>query len=150
MAWRHTLKAIKEKLQLINNNYMGMYTQIHFASELKKDTPEIVLDVLSYMAGNTKNKPNKLPTHKLFTTSRWGGLMTMSSYYFDYKTQADFYLDSIAGGYYLSFTSNLKNYGSEIENFIDWIDPYLMKSKGEFLGYSRYEETEEPTLIYKK
>lgn len=42
------------------------------------------------------------------------------------------------------------HYNSEIQLFIDWISPYLNKNKGYSLGFYRYEETENPTLIYMK
>ncbi len=32
---------------------------------------------------------------------------------------------------------------------MDWIDPYLNKRTGEFLGLNRYEETDEPTFLFK-
>jgi len=50
----------------------------------------------------------------------------------------------------LQVRGNLKNYESEIDTFIDWITPYLNKLPGDFLGFERYEECTEPTLIYMK
>ena len=128
---------------------MGMYTEIHFNAELKKDTPEEVINILKYMVGDIKEKPSR-PVHDLFCCSRWKWLFTMDSYYFDADTHSTLRYDDISNAYYLCVRSNLKNYDSEIELFIDWIDPYLYKIKGDFLGFSRYEEFEEPTLIYKK
>jgi hypothetical protein len=40
----------------------------------------------------------------------------------------------------------LKNYALEIENFLDFISPYV-ETDG-FIGYYRYEESENPALIY--
>lgn len=40
----------------------------------------------------------------------------------------------------------LKNYNSEIEEFLDWLEPYI--ETNDFIGYMKYEEFEDPTLIY--
>lgn len=128
---------------------MGMYTELHFNSELKKNTPENVLNTLKYMiSGEESIKPTALPDHDLFETERWEVLFLMDSYYFDADTHCTLRHDTISDTYYLCVRSNLKNYGSEIEKFIDWIMPYLDKFEGDFLGFYRYEESEQPTLIY--
>ena len=127
---------------------MGMYTEIHFNSELKSDTPEDVINILKYMVGDLDDEPESKPDHELFDDTRWGFMLQCDSYYFDADTHSTIRFDSISNSYYLCIRSNFKNYGNEIELFIEWIKPYLDKTKGEFLGFSRYEETEEPTLIY--
>lgn len=76
-------------------------------------------------------------------------MLRCDSYYFDADTHSTLRFDDISDSYYLCIRTNLKNYGQEIRHFVDWIMPYLDKFEGEFLGFSRYEETEEPTLIYK-
>lgn len=38
------------------------------------------------------------------------------------------------------------NYDSEIKHFLDWLAPYI-ETNG-FIGYTKYEEFEDPTLIY--
>lgn len=131
---------------------MGMYTQLHFASELKKDAPKEVIEILKYMAGSNLEleELKNLPDHAFFECSRWDILFKCDSYYFDYNTHCDFFFDGITDSWHLSVTSNLKNYSHEIDKFIDWITPYLNKRDGEFLGYSRYEETEYPELIFYK
>ena len=50
--------------------------------------------------------------------------------------------------YFLNVRCNLKNYYSEIELFLDWLCPY-METEG-FIGYMRYEECDDPVLIYKE
>lgn len=127
---------------------MGMYTEIHFNSELRRDTPSEVLAVLRYMLGDGDEPP--LPDHPLFSTTRWRYLFTMDSYYFDADTHSTLRFDDIAKTHFLCVRSNIKNYDGEIEAFLDWIDPYLEKYPGDFLGFSRYEETEQPTLIFKR
>mgnify|MGYP001616492046 CR=1 FL=1 len=129
---------------------MGMYTQLHFASDLKPDTPKEVIEVLEAMATGRTDNLGKLPDHEFFNCSRWEVLFTMGSGYFDYDTHCKFWKEGYLDFYVLNVTSNLKNYDSEIEKFLDWINPYLDKYDDDFLGYHRYEETEKPTLIFYK
>jgi hypothetical protein len=127
---------------------MGMYTEIHFNSELREDTPEEVIEILKYMVGDSEEEPTRLPDHELFKTPRWGIMLRCDSYYFDADTHSTLRYDDISKSYYLCIRSNLKNYDDEIGKFVDWIMPYLNKHDGEFLGFSRYEENDEPELIY--
>lgn len=129
---------------------MGMYTELHFNSELKKDVPSEVVEILKYMVGDLEEEPSKLPDHDLFKDTRWRFMLRTDSYYFDADTHSTLRYDSIGESYYLCIRTNLKNYDSEIEHFIDWVMPYLNKYDKKFLGFYRYEENEKPTLIYYK
>ena len=128
---------------------MGMYTEFHFNASLKENTPIEIIEVLQTMLGDEKVLLNTLK-HPLFTTkdSRWRFMLQCDSYCFDADTHSTLRYDDIGKSYYLCIRCNLKNYENEIENFVDWIKPYLDKQKGDFLGFSRYEETEQPTLIF--
>lgn len=128
---------------------MGMYTDFCFDSELKKDTPEIVLDILNALMNENGNLSTMLlPNHPLFKAPRWQMLGWGDSYYFDAKPRRYFKRDRISGTWVLNIRCNFKNYDDEIEKFIDWIKPYLEKTQGDFLGFKRYEEEREPTLIF--
>ena len=130
---------------------MGMYTEFHFNVELKKSIGYEgghVLGILNYMALETHHLP-ELPSHEFFETDRWRHLFTMDSYYFSAKTRVDINFDKISDSYFLCVRSNIKNYDSEIEKFIDWIMPYIDETET-FLGFYRYEENDKPTLIYMK
>lgn len=129
---------------------MGMYTELHFNSELKEETPEKVLAILKFMVGENEEEPKVLPIHPLFQADRWRIMLQTDSYYFDADTHSTLRKDDTSDSYYLCIRCNLKNYDSEIEYFIDWIMPYLAKYDGEFLGFYRYEEHEDPTLIHYK
>ena len=51
--------------------------------------------------------------------------------------------------YYLVVRSDFKNYQGEIGKFFDWISPYIEKCGDKtFIGYSLYEEYDEPRLYY--
>lgn len=129
---------------------MGMYTELHYNAELKIARQSKVAKILQYMVGDLDEPPAKLPKHPLFKTERWAIMLMMDSYYFDADTRSTLRWDDISNAYYLCIRCNLKNYGSEIEQFIDWIKPYLAVhiDNEELLGFYRYEEDREPTLIY--
>ncbi len=133
---------------------MGMYTELHFNSRLRQDVPDIVINTLEYMVEASNIGLGELPEHELFKTDRWPMMLRMDSAYFDADTHSTLRYDHLGKQYYLCIRTNLKNYDNEIEKFIDWIMPYLDKIegdvlfKGDFLGFYRYEESEDPTLIH--
>lgn len=125
---------------------MGMYTELHFNAELRRDVPADVLAVLRFMVDGG-DMPG-LPDHPLFKAPRWRLLFTCDSYYFDADTHSTLRFDEISNTHYLCIRANLKNYDGEIDKFVAWITPYLDKHDGDFLGFKRYEEDEWPTLIH--
>lgn len=129
---------------------MGMYTELHFNTELREDVPKNVVEVLEYMMHLRKMKRFEIPDHPLFKTDRWERMFIQDSYCFKADTHSTLRFDDIANAYILCIRCNLKNYDNEIEWFVNWVMPYLGEDDGDFLGFHRYEETEEPTLIYMK
>lgn len=127
---------------------MGMYTELNISCELKADCPENILQILEFMCGQDAVEPTELPAHPLFGDTRWRYMLQCSSAYFDAQPNSKLTRDKICG---LKFQAlcNLKNYNGEIEYFIDWLRPYIHDSSSDFLGYKRYEEDENPTLIYR-
>ena len=75
-------------------------------------------------------------------------MLLCDSYYFKADTHSTLRYDEISETWFLCVRCNVKNYQNEIEKFVDWILPYCDTLPGDFLGFSRYEETEKPTLIY--
>lgn len=129
---------------------MGMYTELHLNAALKEDTPQAILDVLRFMVGAEDTEPVMIPNHALFSKGRWRMMLNCDSAYFDAPTRSEVIRNVRHGYTTLSVRCNLKNYEDEIETFLDWIDPWLAKEPGEFLGFYRYEESEQPTLIFKQ
>jgi hypothetical protein len=131
---------------------MGTYTEFHFNVRLCEDTPKRIINLLKDMIyGDREYKEIKTPSHPLFTNSqRWYGMLTCDSYYFAADTISTLRFDDLAKQYFLCIRCNLKNYDDEIENFIDWIDPYVEAKSRSFLGFSRPENSEEPIIIRKK
>lgn len=125
---------------------MGMYTELVLGIEIEDN--DKIIQTLRYMLGETEYQP--VDDHELFKTGRWDYMLKCDSYYFDGQTDSKLYMDDLYEDnpkFYLNVRCNLKNYNSEINKFLDWLNPYI-KTFG-FLGYLRYEEDEDPTLIYK-
>ncbi len=57
---------------------MGMYTEFHYNTELKRNVPESVIEILRYMLGKNKTKP-KLPEHGLFGPKNDTALIRLSA-----------------------------------------------------------------------
>lgn len=127
---------------------MGMYTEIHYNAELKKDTPDEVIRLLKYMVDDGLEERPQTMNHPLFNCSRWGIMLRCDSYYFSADTHSTLRFDDISNSYFLCIRSSLKNYSDEIQQFINWIEPYVDEYKGDLLGYYRYEENPMPTLIF--
>jgi hypothetical protein len=131
---------------------MGMYTELHLNAKMKRDVPDDVVAILKHMVADSAEyveRPAELPDHPLFArTSRWGYMLRCNSYYFAADTRSTLRHDRISDAYYLCIQTNLKNYDSEIEYFLDWVHPYFDMEAGEFLGFRRYEESNRPTLVY--
>ena len=124
---------------------MGMYTDLVMGVEISADPK--VIQKLRYMLDNSE--PDININHKLFTDkTRWKFMLHCDSYYFDGQTDSKLIYDECVENYYLNVRCNLKNYDNEIELFLNWLCPYI-KTEG-FLGYMRYEEDYNPTLIYKE
>ena len=129
---------------------MEMYTELVMEARLKCTTPSNIINILYYMVGEYDNCPEDLPDHPLFGTERWEFMLDMGSCYF----VGDTYAKLLSRPYVcvtvwdLTVRCNLKNYDNEIELFLDWICPYLDSSCHGFIGYFRYEEYDDPTLIY--
>ncbi len=134
---------------------MGYYTEFHFNCELKTDTPNEVIQLLKDMCSTFMSEeeaistPN-LPDHPLFyTTERWW-MMLRGWGGFAAPVRSEVTKPDGLNAGTLSIRCHFKNYDDEIEKFLDWVDPYLKAYSGEFLGFYRGEDTDEPTLVYKK
>lgn len=137
---------------------MGMYTEIYINVNLKKETPQSVLDVLKAMCDYNEDA-QCLKDHP----SRWLYLFGDCSYYTPRTECAKLTYDDISKQWSLLGKGDIKNYGGEIEEFFEWICPWIDFEEDPeedrdpeceyqtkmFVGYHRYEEDVEPTLVYK-
>lgn len=126
---------------------MGMYTELVLGVELRNDCGKEVLDVLKYMTGEIDTIDIKFD-HPLFKTDRWRYMLQCGSAYFDGQPDSKLCVENLGTHkyYYLNVRCNFKNYCNEIDLFLDWLSQH-MKTQG-FIGYHRYEEYDDPTLIY--
>ena len=124
---------------------MGMYTELFISTQIK-DYPDVATVLKFMLTGEgTLETP---PDHPLFKTDRWQWMLRMSSCYFVPRCMSLFEYDDICKAWILISRSDFKNYHDEIIKFIDWIRPHLACSADEMIGYYRYEESREPTIIY--
>lgn len=127
---------------------MGMYTELIFGASLKKkDTPESVIKALRYMLDDLEEKPVDFP----LSEGRCEFLFTGSSYYFGVSSPVSkMWQDKFGENWIISTRSNIKNYGGEIEEFLQWIKPYIESGSGSRDMYAVviYEENNEPTCYY--
>lgn len=75
-------------------------------------------------------------------------MLTCSSYYFVPASMSLFQYDNIGQNWSFISRSDFKNYDGEVDKFVDWLRPYLDCGSDEMIGYHRYEEFREPTIIY--
>lgn len=129
---------------------MGMYTEFVMAVNLRSNTPNTVIDILKFMIGERETPPIGLGGHPLFQTERWSIMLRRDSAYFAGDTHSTLLKRKyrVGNSYGLTIRCNLKNYDSEIEQFLDWIIPYIDDTYDGFIGYMRCEEFDDPTLIY--
>jgi hypothetical protein len=123
---------------------MGMYTEIYINVDLKEDTPNNVIEVLKAMCHMEERDEKVLETYP----HRWDCLFSSMSYYTPNTHCRSLTYDSIALRWSLLGKGDIKNYEQEIEKFFEWIIPYVDGYPGDFIGYSRYEEDQKPTLIF--
>jgi hypothetical protein len=126
---------------------MGMYTELIFGAELKKETPKEVIEALKYMLGEIETKPTNFP----LPDGRCEWLFQSASYYFAINNSVNkMWFDDIDNRWHLSTRSNIKNYEQEIQTFLEWIKPYIDGGSGRRNMYALviYEEDNEPTIYY--
>lgn len=124
-----------------------MYTELIFGADLKQHTPERIIEALRYMIGDIEEKPKEFP----FPDGRWKWLFRSSSYYFGVNEPViKMWKDDIGMNWVLSIRSNIKNYGGEIEAFLDWIKPHIDDGSGcrDMYAIVTYEEADSPDIYY--
>lgn len=124
---------------------MGMYTELIFEGITREILCPQIIELLNYFFSekidNLKKFEFELPNHPFFKEgTRWHHLGWMSSYYHLPMSVAQLSSTVWENQYSVFMRCDLKNYENEIENFLDWIKPYMKK----FRGWIWYEEWEEP------
>jgi hypothetical protein len=125
---------------------MGMYTEFVLSCQIMEQHTDAV-NVIKMMVGDAGNVHWERPNHAFFSCDRWMQLFHSSSHYFTPRSVCLFEYDDISKTWCLIVNSSLKNYSNEIEEFIDWLSPYLYNELDDMIGYSRYEEDHEPKIL---
>jgi len=138
----------KEFKQLIRN-IMGTYTELILGCRLKKETPDNVIETLKWMARLSKKEPARLA----FKTKSGRNPLTgyICHYFGIIEPQAPiFKFNKIAESWFLGSRAALKNYENEIEDFLEWIKPFIEQGSGENNIYAIVigEHSEEPVIYY--
>lgn len=128
---------------------MGMYTELMLRCQLER-VPEEVFNMLNWMSSSDDLQDDpQLPEHELFKCSRWRSIGWSNSFYFTPLSCFKFQKSPIDEDvYFLIIICDLKNYDNEIDKFIHWLTPYFQDGRHEPIGWKRYEEDDEPTIIY--
>jgi len=124
---------------------MGMYTELVLNVALNDNITAQALAVLRGMVGGEDAETVTDREHALFRTERWKWMLHSSSHYFVPEATAKLVVKDYCASKHLSVRCDLKNYSGEIEAFLDWLAPCVEDG---FAGYKRYEEDDDPTLIY--
>lgn len=121
---------------------MGMYTEIHVAGECQIGTEAEAVIRYLFDTNGPKEPPDKLPDHAFFGCDRWRHIGSCASFYLSPIPLRGI----LESGNNLRFhsVSNIKNYGSEIELFFDWLQSEQIRH----YGHWRYEETPHQAHLY--
>lgn len=120
---------------------MGMYTEFFFRAELRKETPPELVDWLANALNpGGLGAVEPFDDDPFFTCPRWQATFWSISYSHP-PGESNFWPSDGIRQACIVIHSSLKNYGSEIEAFVDWIKPWVSAFPGEFLGYSLYEDS---------
>ena len=131
---------------------MGMYTELVLSLELEngQDFQNDILPVLNEMVGGSGFLDGDCEMDMSDTLGeRWNFMFNCSSHYHTPISVTKLEYLPYAEMYVLFVRCDFKNYDDEIDKFLDWISPYVNKSKseGHYYGHYRYEEDDKVTLI---
>lgn len=116
---------------------MGMYTELILGCSLKKDTPKDVIDKIKSMIDGSYNEGRNV-------------FLPHSCYFAVSESKPFFKKCEYTNEWILSTRGNIKNYLSEIEDFLTWIKPYISCGSGSRDMYAIviYEESDSPDIYY--
>ena len=123
-----------------------MYTEIYINVDLKKETPDDVIRVLEAICCMLPDQ--ECDEVLVDYPDRWSCLFSNMSYYTPSTSSRFLKCDGITGRWSLLGKGDIKNYAGEIQKFFEWIIPWIDACPGDFIGYSRYEENLQPTLVF--
>lgn len=123
---------------------MGHYTRLKLDVQLQGDLPADVLAILQAMvAGNSHEFATPLPAHPLFACRNWDVIGYGAHSVFDDVIAPPHLQRAGEGGatcWFLQMHFALKNYDNEIQQFLNWLGPYLACEPGTLVGEWQTEE----------
>lgn len=133
---------------------MGIYTEGYVTAIVRHNAPLPVLDAIHCMVGNVEEKDvdwdaPELQAAFLFDEGGRGrSLWSFQARHCDQESVFARQGTGTNGPWYLHARTYIKNYNAELEQFFNWIGPYLRTQKGEFIGYSVHDEFQHTVKVF--
>ena len=129
-----------------------MYTEFIFEAELSKDTPKALIDAFTTVSRKDTGieiTSNKLEISKFIEKFDLNMLVNCCSAYFPAQQSFfNMYYNKYSDTYGIFIRSDLKNYEQQINEFLEFIKPYVVMGCGsnDIYAYVLYELDEQPTI----
>lgn len=138
---------------------MGNYTELRLVISLRDDTPIDVVRLLSKVAGegdiglpvgtvlfDHESVPRPTMRHPFFGCERWYMLLMATD--FGSTTGSWFGLNT-KDHWVLMIHSSYKNYDNELDQFLNWITPYVHgRKKKQYAGWYQNDSMDQRENIY--
>ena len=129
-----------------------MYTELIFEAELSKDTPKGLIDAFTTVSGKDTGievTSSKLEISNFIEKFDLNMLVNCCSAYFPAQHSFfNMYYNKYLNTYGIFIRSDLKNYEQQINEFLEFIKPYVVMGCGsnDIYAYVLYELDERPTI----
>ena len=129
-----------------------MYTEFIFEAELSKDTPKGLIDAFTTVSRKDTGievTSNKLEISNFIEKFDLNMLVNCCSAYFPAQQSFfNMYYNKYSDTYGIFIRSDLKNYEQQINEFLEFIKPYIIMGCGsnDIYAYVLYELDERPTI----
>ncbi len=111
---------------------------------LRTDTPKEVIEFINCPITPKLFVPNR-PAHKFFTMERWDSLFFISAFH----EETPYYFKKVGENYRLRVACEINYEAGEIEQFVNWITPYVIGHKPkEYIGYFQKEGSRKKVNVY--
>lgn len=126
-----------------------MYQELYLNAKLKADIPDSILKVLKLMTGDMSIEGLSLTNDALFKTDNWQYMLQSESSRFDLAAKSSVDYSAVDDCHFLRISCSLNNSEQQIEKFLGFINGYLDKAPGSFLGFIREEDSNTPLILTK-
>lgn len=126
-----------------------MYQELYLNAKLKNNIPENILKILKLMCGDMSIEGISITSDALFKTDNWQYMLQSESSRFDLAARSTIDYSPVDDCYVLRVSCSLNNSDNQIEKFLGFINGYLDKKTGQFLGYIRQEDNDNPLILKK-